>query len=66
MLILTRKTQEALTLNDNITITVLSIKENRVRLGIDAPRDVNVYREELYDDKDAQEVRRLLDQSPDY
>ncbi|MCK5881285.1 MAG: carbon storage regulator CsrA [Sinobacterium sp.] len=48
MLILTRRVQEALIVNDNVTITVLSIKGNQVRLGIDAPRDVEVHREEIY------------------
>ena len=48
MLILTRRVQEALVINDNVTITVLSVKGNQVRLGIDAPRDVEVHREEIY------------------
>ena len=48
MLILTRRVQEALIINDNVTITVLSVKGNQVRLGIDAPRDVEVHREEIY------------------
>lgn len=48
MLILTRKIQEAIIINDNVTITVLSIRGNQVRLGIDAPREVQVHREEIY------------------
>ncbi len=48
MLILTRRVQEALCINDNITVTVLSVKGNQVRLGIEAPRDVEVHREEIY------------------
>lgn len=48
MLILTRRVQEALMIGDNVTVTVLSIKGNQVRLGIDAPRDVEVHREEIY------------------
>ncbi len=48
MLILTRRVQEALVINDNVTITVLSVKGNQVRLGIEAPRDVEVHREEIY------------------
>ena len=48
MLILTRRVQEAIVIADNVTITVLSIKGNQVRLGIEAPRDVDVHREEIY------------------
>ena len=48
MLILTRRVQEALMIGDNVTVTVLSVKGNQVRLGIDAPRDVEVHREEIY------------------
>lgn len=48
MLILTRRSQEALKINDEITVTVLSVQGNQVRLGIDAPRDVEVHREEIY------------------
>ena len=49
MLILTRRTDEALKIGDNITITVLEIRGNQVRLGVDAPRDVAVHRQEIYD-----------------
>lgn len=48
MLILTRRVQEALMIGDDVTITVLSMKGNQVRLGIDAPREVDVHREEIY------------------
>ncbi len=48
MLILSRRTNETIHIGDNITITVLSIKGNQVRLGIDAPREVEVHREEIY------------------
>lgn len=47
MLILSRKLNEALTIGDGIRITVTEIDSNRVRLGIDAPKDVLVLREEL-------------------
>ncbi|HCU54067.1 MAG TPA: carbon storage regulator [Gammaproteobacteria bacterium] len=49
MLILTRRVGEALKIGDNIDITILSIKGNQVRIGINAPKDVAVHREEIYE-----------------
>lgn len=48
MLILTRKIGEKVIIQDNITITVLGTKGGQVRLGIKAPRDISVHREEVY------------------
>jgi len=48
MLVLTRRTGEVLIIGDNVNVTVLSIVGNQVKLGIDAPRDVPVNREEIY------------------
>ena len=48
MLILTRKSGETLMIGDDVTVQVLSIKGQQVRLGVTAPRDVDVHREEIY------------------
>ena len=48
MLILTRRAGETLMIGDEVTITVLGVKGNQVRLGINAPRTVAVHREEIY------------------
>lgn len=48
MLILTRRPGETLTIGDNITVTVLGIKGCQIRLGVNAPKDVEVHREEIY------------------
>jgi len=48
MLILTRRTGESVNIGDDIQFTILSVKGNQVRIGIDAPKDVAVHREEIY------------------
>ena len=48
MLILTRRVGEKLVIGDNVTVTVLGVKGHQVRISIDAPRDVMVNREEIY------------------
>lgn len=54
MLVLSRKKNESIIINDHITITVVEIRGDKVRLGIDAPKEVTVHRQEVYDAIQAQ------------
>ena len=49
MLILTRRVGETLMIGDDVAVTVLGVKGNQVRIGVKAPKDVTVHREEIYD-----------------
>ncbi len=49
MLVLSRKVNETIIINDNIVITVVDIRGDKVRLGIEAPKDVPVHRQEVYE-----------------
>jgi carbon storage regulator len=58
MLILTRRIGEKLIVGGNVTVTVLSIRGNQIRMGIDAPREVKVHREEIYQKIQAEQAER--------
>ncbi len=49
MLVLSRKKNESIIINENIVITVIEIRGDKIRLGIDAPKDVSVHRREVYE-----------------
>ncbi|KAA6208500.1 carbon storage regulator CsrA [Avibacterium paragallinarum] len=57
MLILTRKVGESLLIGDEISITILSVRGNQLKVGVNAPKEVPVYREEIY-----QRIREAKDE----
>ena len=65
MLILTRKANETLTIGDDVTVTILGVKGNQVRIGVNAPREVAVHREEIYERIKAEEGQAKEGQEED-
>jgi carbon storage regulator len=59
MLILTRRVGEVLMVGEEVTVTVMDVKGNQVRIGINAPRDVAVHREEIYDRVQAEKAKQF-------
>jgi carbon storage regulator len=71
VLVLTRKVEESVTIGNNITISILEIKGNQVRLGVNAPKDTPVNRTEIYELILSQNIKasrspKDLDQFPDF
>ncbi len=54
MLVLTRKTNQSIMIGEEIEITVLSVSGDKVRIGIEAPRDISVFRREVLDNAEAE------------
>lgn len=78
MLVLTRKIDESIIIGDNIKITIVDVRNDQVKLGIDAPREIPVHREEVYreiqeenrraatkQDRDLSKITKLLFKSSD-
>jgi len=66
MLILTRRVGEAMKLGEDITVTVLGVRGNQVRIGIDAPKSVAIQREEIYSTAVTDRTPEIGDKLPDF
>ncbi len=66
MLILTRRVGEAVIIGDEVTVTVLGVKGNQVRVGVNAPKTVSVHREEIYERIQREEKGDSAGNDPEY
>jgi carbon storage regulator len=64
MLVLTRKIGESIVIGDDIKIKIIEVKGKQVRLGVDAPRSVQVNREEIHEQKNAEKTKQELSVIP--
>lgn len=65
MLVLSRRTSESIVINDNVVITIVEVRGDKVRLGIQAPRDVPIHRQEVYEAiRQEQQNRQTPEQQP--
>ncbi len=65
MLVLTRKPGQKIIINDNIEVTILEVKGDSIRVGIDAPRDITIYRHEIYEEIKNENLRTATQSSLD-
>jgi len=63
MLILTRNIDQTLVVGDDVTITILGVRGNQIRIGIDAPKEVSVHRKEIYDRIQKEKISNKLQDS---
>lgn len=60
MLVLTRKIDESIIIGDNIKVFIVDVRGDQVKLGIDAPKDISVHRQEIYEDIQQENKRAAL------